>query len=198
MVSMVSQNAKHAKEIGFHTSYMINNLNCVLFSYFIRNYSIKTKENHIYIIVKQFIITDLLIENPLITWTIFSHRNFEGKFFENNASSSTPNISQALTEGDDLDTAVNRAFYYEPVIHALKKYSFFGITEEDIARTVEKSTGDGELYTNLILEHREALSTLDINNLSSLYHLLFLFYESFDFIQASVSKGMENACKEFV
>ncbi|CAB4411532.1 unnamed protein product [Rhizophagus irregularis] len=77
------------------------------------------------------------------------------------AFSSTPNISEALIEGDDLDTAVNRALYYESVIHALKKYSSFGITEEDIARTVEKSTGDGELYTNLLLQHREALSTLD-------------------------------------
>ncbi|PKY58126.1 hypothetical protein RhiirA4_479774 [Rhizophagus irregularis] len=125
------------------------------------------------------------------------------------ASSSTTNIFQALTAGDDLNTAVNRALYYEPVIHALKKYSSFGITEEDIARTVEKSTGDGELsfgiteevitrtvekssgdgelYTNILIEHREALSTLGISDLQSLYHLLFLFYESFDFIQASVN-----------
>ncbi|CAB4442704.1 unnamed protein product [Rhizophagus irregularis] len=114
------------------------------------------------------------------------------------ATSSTPNISQALTAGDDLDTAVNRASYFEPVIHALKKYSSFGITEEVIARTVEKSSGDGELYTNMLIEHREALSTFGIGDLQSLYHLLFLFYESFDFIQASVSKGMEDACKEFV
>ncbi|PKY61855.1 hypothetical protein RhiirA4_432117, partial [Rhizophagus irregularis] len=111
------------------------------------------------------------------------------------ASSSTPNISQALTEGDDLDMAVNRALYYEPVIHALKKYSSFGITEEDIARTVEKSASDGELFTNILINHREALATFGIGDLQSLYHLLFLFYESFDFIQASISKGMEDACK---
>ncbi|PKY44812.1 hypothetical protein RhiirA4_459220 [Rhizophagus irregularis] len=82
------------------------------------------------------------------------------------ASSLTPNISKALSESDDLDTAVNRALYYEPVIHALKKYSSFGITEEDIAQTVEKSTGDGELYTNLLMEHQEALSTLASVNAS--------------------------------
>ncbi|CAB4409523.1 unnamed protein product [Rhizophagus irregularis] len=76
------------------------------------------------------------------------------------ASSSTPNISEALSESDNLDTAVNRALYYEPVIHALKKYNSFGITEDVIARTVEKSTGDGELYTNLLMKYQEALSTL--------------------------------------
>jgi hypothetical protein len=114
------------------------------------------------------------------------------------ASSSTPNISKALTEGDDLNTTMDRAFYYEPVNHAFKRYSSFGLTEEDISRTVDKYTGDGEYLTNLLMEHHEALSTFGIGDLQSLYHLLFLFYESFDFIQASVSKGMESACKEFV
>ncbi|PKY56575.1 hypothetical protein RhiirA4_476972 [Rhizophagus irregularis] len=114
------------------------------------------------------------------------------------ASSSKTNISQALSKGDDLDIAVNRALYFEPVSHALEKYSSFGLTEEDIARTVEKSTGDSLLYTELLMKHQEALSTFSIADLQSLYHFLFIFYESFDFIQASVSKGMENACKEFV
>ncbi|PKY44729.1 hypothetical protein RhiirA4_459112 [Rhizophagus irregularis] len=114
------------------------------------------------------------------------------------ASSSTSNISKALTEGDDLDTTVDRALYFEPVSHALRKYCSFGLTKEDIARTVEKYSGDGEQFTNLLMEHHEALSTFGIGDLQSLYHLLFLFYESFDFIQASVSKGMKSACKEFV
>ncbi|GBC42618.2 hypothetical protein GLOIN_2v1785013 [Rhizophagus irregularis DAOM 181602=DAOM 197198] len=48
------------------------------------------------------------------------------------AFSSTTNISKAFSEGDDLDTAVNRALYYEPVNHAFRKYSSFGLTEEDI------------------------------------------------------------------
>ncbi|PKY60112.1 hypothetical protein RhiirA4_483435 [Rhizophagus irregularis] len=114
------------------------------------------------------------------------------------ASSSTPNISTALTEGDDLDTTMDRAFYFEPVSHALRKYCSFGLTEEDIAQTVEKNSGDGEQFTNLLMEHTETLSTFGISNLQSLYHFLFIFYKSFDFIQASVSKGMETACKEFV
>ncbi|CAB4415328.1 unnamed protein product [Rhizophagus irregularis] len=114
------------------------------------------------------------------------------------ASSSTPNISTALNEGDDLDTAMDRASYFEPVSHALKRYCSFGLTEEDITRTVEKHSGDGEQFTNLLIEHTEALSTFGISDLQSLYHFLFIFYESFDFIQASVSKGMESACREFV
>jgi tRNA splicing ligase len=81
------------------------------------------------------------------------------------ASSSTQNISGALPEGDDLDTAVNRALYYEPVVYALKKYSSFNITEETIARTVKKCIGDGELYTDLLIEHRKALSTLGISDI---------------------------------
>ncbi|PKY61740.1 hypothetical protein RhiirA4_487132 [Rhizophagus irregularis] len=92
------------------------------------------------------------------------------------AFSLTPNISKVISEGDDLETAVNRAFYFEPVSHTLKKYSFFGITEEDIAQTVEKSTGDGNQLTNLLMKHHEVLSTFNIGNLQSLYHLLYLFY----------------------
>ncbi|PKB94558.1 hypothetical protein RhiirA5_438501 [Rhizophagus irregularis] len=103
------------------------------------------------------------------------------------ASSSIPNFSEAFVEGDDLDTAVNRALYYEPINHAFRKYSSFGLTEEDIAQTVEKASGDGEYLTNLLIEHHEALSTFGIGNIQSLYHLLFLFYESFDFIQVSVN-----------
>ncbi|CAB4394831.1 unnamed protein product [Rhizophagus irregularis] len=114
------------------------------------------------------------------------------------ASSSIPNFSEAFVEGDDLDTAVNRALYYEPVSHAFRKYSSFSLTEENIARTVEKTSGDGEYLTNLLMEHHEALSTFGIGNIQFLYHLLFLFYESFDFIQASISKGMESACRKFV
>ncbi|EXX50881.1 hypothetical protein RirG_266710 [Rhizophagus irregularis DAOM 197198w] len=91
------------------------------------------------------------------------------------ASSSITNFSKAFNEGDDLDTVVNRALYYEPVSHAFRKYSSFSLTEEDIARTVEKASGDGEYLANLLMEHHEALSTF-----------------------ASVSKGMESACREFV
>ncbi|CAB4386280.1 unnamed protein product [Rhizophagus irregularis] len=91
------------------------------------------------------------------------------------SSLSIPNIFKVLTDSDDLKTAVNRALYFEPVSHALKKYSFFSLTEEDIARTVKKSTSDGLLYTNLLMKHQEALSTF-----------------------ASVSKDMESACKKFV
>ncbi|PKY56342.1 hypothetical protein RhiirA4_428182 [Rhizophagus irregularis] len=69
----------------------------------------------------------------LITWTIFSHGNFEEKFSETMASSSIPNISKVLLEGDDFITAIERAFYFEPVSYVLKKFSFFGLTEEDIA-----------------------------------------------------------------
>jgi hypothetical protein len=61
---------------------------------------------------------------------------------------SIPNISKALTERDNLETAVNRALYFELVSHALKRYSFFDLTEENIARTIEKNTGDSLLYTN--------------------------------------------------
>ncbi|CAB4394309.1 unnamed protein product [Rhizophagus irregularis] len=75
------------------------------------------------------------------------------------ASSSIPNLSKAFNKGDDLDTAVNRALYYEPVSHALRKYSSFGLTEEDIARTVKTASSDGEYFTNLLMEHHEALST---------------------------------------
>ncbi|CAB4396428.1 unnamed protein product [Rhizophagus irregularis] len=78
------------------------------------------------------------------------------------ASSSIPNLSNAFNEGDDLDTAVNRALYYEPVSHVLRKYSSFSLTKEDIARTVEKASGDGEYLTNLLMEHHEALSTFSI------------------------------------
>ncbi|CAB4416977.1 unnamed protein product [Rhizophagus irregularis] len=74
------------------------------------------------------------------------------------ASSSTPNISTALNKGDDLDTAMDRAFYFEPVSHALKRYCSFSLTEEDITRTVEKHSGDGEQFTNLLIEHTEASS----------------------------------------
>uniref|UniRef100_U9T8W1 Uncharacterized protein n=1 Tax=Rhizophagus irregularis (strain DAOM 181602 / DAOM 197198 / MUCL 43194) TaxID=747089 RepID=U9T8W1_RHIID len=103
------------------------------------------------------------------------------------AFSSITNLSKAFHEGDDLDTAVNRALYYELVNHTFRKYSSFSLTEEDIARTVEKASGDGEYLTNLLMEHHEALSTFSIGDIQSLYHLLFLFYESFDFIQASMT-----------
>ncbi|UZO27580.1 uncharacterized protein OCT59_019770 [Rhizophagus irregularis] len=111
------------------------------------------------------------------------------------AFSSITNLSKAFHEGDDLDTAVNRALYYELVNHTFRKYSSFSLTEEDIARTVEKASGDGEYLTNLLMEHHEALSTFSIGDIQSLYHLLFLFYESFDFIQASVSKGWKALAK---
>ncbi|CAB4384651.1 unnamed protein product [Rhizophagus irregularis] len=114
------------------------------------------------------------------------------------ASSSTPNISKAFSEGNDLDTTLNRALYYESVSHALRRYSSIGLTKEDIARTVKKYLGDGKYLTNLLMEHYEALSTFGIGDIQFLYHLLFFFYESFDFIQASISKRMESACKEFV
>ncbi|GBC23508.2 hypothetical protein GLOIN_2v1473242 [Rhizophagus irregularis DAOM 181602=DAOM 197198] len=77
------------------------------------------------------------------------------------ASSSITNFSKAFNEGDDLDTVVNRALYYEPVSHAFRKYSSFSLTEEDIARTVEKASGDGEYLANLLMEHHEALSTFE-------------------------------------
>ncbi|EXX52372.1 hypothetical protein RirG_253640 [Rhizophagus irregularis DAOM 197198w] len=78
------------------------------------------------------------------------------------AFSSITNLSKAFHEGDDLDTAVNRALYYELVNHTFRKYSSFSLTEEDIARTVEKASGDGEYLTNLLMEHHEALSTFSI------------------------------------
>ncbi|CAB5361553.1 unnamed protein product [Rhizophagus irregularis] len=113
------------------------------------------------------------------------------------AFSSITNLSKAFHEGDDLDTAVNRALYYELVNHTFRKYSSFSLTEEDIARTVEKASGDGEYLTNLLMEHHEALSTFSIGDIQSLYHLLFLFYESFNFIQASVSKGWKALAKVY-
>ncbi|POG71723.1 hypothetical protein GLOIN_2v1774577 [Rhizophagus irregularis DAOM 181602=DAOM 197198] len=79
------------------------------------------------------------------------------------AFSSITNLSKAFHEGDDLDTAVNRALYYELVNHTFRKYSSFSLTEEDIARTVEKASGDGEYLTNLLMEHHEALSTFSID-----------------------------------
>ena len=98
------------------------------------------------------------------------------------ASSSTQDISTTLPEGDDVNFAVNRALYFEPVLYALRKFSAKGLTEDNIVRTVIKNTGDSELYTNFLIEHQEALSTFGIGDLQSLFHFLFLFYESFDFI----------------
>jgi hypothetical protein len=61
------------------------------------------------------------------------------------AFSSTQNISKALSESDDFETAVNRAFYFKPVsYYVLKKFSSFGLTEDDIAQTVKKSADDGK------------------------------------------------------
>ncbi|PKY53934.1 hypothetical protein RhiirA4_472436 [Rhizophagus irregularis] len=77
------------------------------------------------------------------------------------AFSLTQNISKALSESDDLETAVNRAFYFEPVSYVLKKFSFFGLTEDDI---VKKSAGDGKQFTNLLMEHHKAFSTFGIAN----------------------------------
>ncbi|UZO13778.1 uncharacterized protein OCT59_005265 [Rhizophagus irregularis] len=88
------------------------------------------------------------------------------------ASLSTPNISKAFSEGNDLDTTMDRALYYEPVNHVLKKYSAFCLTEDDIARIVNKNSGDEEYLTNLLMEHHEALSILGISDIQSLYHLL--------------------------
>ncbi|CAB4437171.1 unnamed protein product [Rhizophagus irregularis] len=64
-------------------------------------------------------------------------------------SLSIPNISKVLTEDDDLEIAVNRALYFEPVSHALKRYSFFSLTEEDITQTVEKRIGNSLLLLTL-------------------------------------------------
>ncbi|UZO01112.1 uncharacterized protein OCT59_012217 [Rhizophagus irregularis] len=72
---------------------------------------------------------------------------------------SKQNIFKALPESGDLKTAINRAFYFEPVSHVLRKYSSLSLFEEIIARTVEKSVGDSEHFTNLLIEHHEALST---------------------------------------
>ncbi|CAB5337814.1 unnamed protein product [Rhizophagus irregularis] len=88
------------------------------------------------------------------------------------ASLSTPNISKAFSEGNDLDTTMDRALYYEPVNHVLKKYSAFCLTEDDIARIVNKNSGDEEYLTNLLMEHHEALSILGISDIQSLYYLL--------------------------
>ncbi|CAB5316464.1 unnamed protein product [Rhizophagus irregularis] len=108
---------------------------------------------------------------------------------------SKQNIFKALPESGDLETAINRAFYFEPVSHVLRKYSSLSLFEEIIARTVEKSVGDSEHFTNLLIEHHEALSTFSVSNLQSLYHFLFIFYESFDFLQVSVSKGWKMLAK---
>ncbi|PKB98336.1 hypothetical protein RhiirA5_431526 [Rhizophagus irregularis] len=78
--------------------------------------------------------------------------------------SSKQNIFKALPESDDLETAMNRAFYFEPVSHALRKYSSLSLFEEIIAQTVEKSVGDSEHFTNLLIEHHEALLTFGVKD----------------------------------
>ncbi|GBC40101.2 hypothetical protein GLOIN_2v1473242 [Rhizophagus irregularis DAOM 181602=DAOM 197198] len=77
---------------------------------------------------------------------------------------SKQNIFKALPESGDLKTAINRAFYFEPVSHVLRKYSSLSLFEEIIARTVEKSVGDSEHFTNLLIEHHEALSTFSVKD----------------------------------
>ena len=56
------------------------------------------------------------------------------------ASLSTQDISTTLPKGDDVNFAVNRALYFESVLHTLRKFSAEGLTENDIARTVIKNS----------------------------------------------------------
>ncbi|CAB4483872.1 unnamed protein product [Rhizophagus irregularis] len=83
----------------------------------------------------------------------FFYRNFE------------ENIFKTLFEGDDLEIAINRAFYFESVSHTLKKYSSFSLSEEDITQIIEKSEGDNEQFTNLLIEYQEALLIFSISDL---------------------------------
>ncbi|CAB4384682.1 unnamed protein product [Rhizophagus irregularis] len=77
---------------------------------------------------------------------------------------SKQNIFKALFKNDDLKTAINKVLYFKLVCHALKRYSIsFSLTKNNIFQTVEKNTGDDELYTTLLMEHHEVLATFDMS-----------------------------------
>lgn len=79
--------------------------------------------------------------------------------------SSIQDILTTLSESDDFITSVERSFYLEPVLYALKKLSTDGLTEDEVVQTVEKCTRDSELYTTMLMEHHEALSSFGISDL---------------------------------
>ncbi|GBC51431.2 hypothetical protein GLOIN_2v1780204 [Rhizophagus irregularis DAOM 181602=DAOM 197198] len=70
-----------------------------------------------------------------------------------------------LFEDDDLKIAIDKAFYFESVSYTLKKYSSFSLTEEDITQIIEKSEGDSEQFTNLLMKYQKAFLIFNISDL---------------------------------